>query len=497
LTTLSDIADTFSIAVVSAMMLGTFFLNSDDYAAVFKEGIVLLPAVLGGAGLLITALAGFFVRTRENSQVRKAINAGELVVFVSSVAASYFIIDFLLPKQWIIVSETTTSTIQTTYTSIGVFWAVLTGIVAGAFVSILSDLSSGIGSKSVSKITSNSVNGAASNVLSGLEAGLRSSILPIMGAAFALFFSYRVAGFYGIAMASVGFLFTAAYRIAVDAFGAIAENAGDIARSTGQDHETTEHIERLEYAGNNSFAIVKTFASYSGWLTSIAVIVIMSQIAKLETIDILNPLNLAVLVFGAVVPVIISSGIMDAVIRTSAQIIAAVKGQYNSIPELKAATDVARKYNGDVTLATEDETLIIKAAEEKVDYSACTQTATEFSMKETVYPILVAVVFPIAVGVIGGTEILSIFLCGALVSGIILSTPHILSGFQWSNVKKVIRTGVSINDSIYGKNSELYKNASVGDSLGDPLKDVVAPSISSTIKIMAVISLILTMVLTA
>ncbi len=487
----SDIFESFAASIVAAMILGTTFLTSDEFVTGFQTGTVLLPLVLGGAGILITALTTFFVRIREGQNPRTAFNKAEWVGFFATVIASYFIVRFVLPQHWIIVTETANQTIQTTYTSMGIFWSVLTGIVAGALICVFTEISTGIGSRTVSSVISKSTAGSSANVLAGLVSGMRSTFFPVLVIIIGIIVSYQVGGFYGISMAAVGMLSSAGIRTAIDTYGAISENAGDIAQLSNLPAETQLNIKELESVGNNTFGVNKGFAIGAGIMAGIAMLAAFFKITGIENINLTAPSVVAALFFGAVLPMLFSSAVIDSVSKTAEKISEEVKRQFASIPELANAAAIVKKYNGLTENANEEEKLVLEAANEKADSEKCIQIGMNASINESIYPILAAILFPIVFAYFGGGEILGSFLLGATVSGIALALFSTNAGLAWSNAKKMVENGLVVDDTIYGKGSELHLATVTGDTIGDPLKDASGSAITVFVKFMIITALVM------
>jgi K(+)-stimulated pyrophosphate-energized sodium pump len=486
-----DIFDSFTASMTAAMILGSTFLASDEFTVGFKLGPVLLPLVLGGASILITSLSTFFINIKEGLNPRKAFNRVELAGVITTAIAAFFIITFILPNQWILVSETETQTIQTTYTSLGVFWAVLTGLVAGVVICSLAEISTGIGSKTVKSLIAKSLNGTAAGITGGLEAGMRTAIFPVLVISVSILVSYQVAGVYGIAMAAVGFLSSAGIRSTIDAYGAIAENSGDIARMSELPAEVGLNTNKLENIGNNAFAVGKGFTIAAGILSATALLSAFFKISNIQSADVTNPIVIAAIIFGAMLPLLFSAAIIDGVSRTTNKITNEVKRQFTTISELITAAAIIKKYNNDLTNATDQEKSDIESASDKSDNETCTKVAGCASMKESIYPILAAIIFPTSAGFIGGADILGAMLIGSVASGFLIAFFSTNSGYAWSNARKTVENNIVIDTVTYGKGSDLYQATVTGDAVGDPLKDASGSAIASFLKFMVVVALVL------
>ena len=440
----ADLFESYVGAIISAMTLGAVVV------AKFGDLSVIFPLVIAACGILASVIATFFVRGKEGSNPHKALKMGSYVSALLVVIAAIILSKVMLG-------------------SYGPAIAIVAGLVVGLVIGIVTEVYTSGDYKFVKKIAQQSETGSATTIISGTAVGMMSTWVPVILICVGIFLAYKFAGLYGIALAAVGMLSTTGITVAVDAYGPIADNAGGIAEMSGLEHSVREITDKLDAVGNTTAAMGKGFAIGSAALTALALFVSFTQATGLtaDQVALTSPTVVIGLLIGGMLPFVFSAMTMDSVSKAAYSMIEEVRRQFREIPG-------------------------IMEGKAKPDYKTCVAISTTAALKEMLVPGIMAVVAPLAVGLILGSTALAGLLAGSLVSGVMMAMFMSNAGGAWDNAKKYIEEGHH-----GGKGSDAHKAAVVGDTVGDPFKDTSGPSINILIKLMTVVSTVFAAIFTA
>ena len=428
----ADLFESYVGSLISALTLGLVF---------YQEAGIVFPLMLSACGIIAAIIGSLLVKSIGNSDPHKALKTGEysataLVVVCSLVLSRIFFGNFMAA------------------------FTIITGLLVGVLIGAVTEIYTSGDYRFVKKIAGQSETGSATTIISGIAVGMQSTAVPILLVCVGVLISNKLMGLYGIALAAVGMLSTTGITVAIDAYGPIADNAGGIAEMAGLDKNVRDITDKLDSVGNTTAAIGKGFAIGSAALTALALFVSYAEAVKLTTIDILNAHVIVGLFIGGMLTFLFSAMTMESVSKAAHQMIEEVRRQFREKPGILKGTD-------------------------RPDYASCVSISTKAALREMFLPGLMAVLAPLATGLILGPSALGGLLTGALVTGVLMAIFMSNSGGAWDNAKKYIEEG-----NHGGKGSDSHKAAVVGDTVGDPFKDTSGPSINILIKLMTIVSLV-------
>ena len=424
------------IATMTLVISATFISDSKD--------AVVLPFFIASIGIVSSIIGTFLVRTKEGASIGSLLWSIRTGIFSAG----------------IIVLVITLLGALTSMFPLEVFWIILTGLIAGVIIGTASEIATSYEYKYTKDLAEQAKTGAATIIIGGLGLGMISTIIPTLVIIISMAIAYMLGDFYGIALAAVGMLSTLGITLATDAYGPVADNAGGIAEQAKLPPEVRERTDALDSLGNTTAATGKGFAIGSAVLTAGALLFSYASIAGIESINLLEVKVLIGLIIGTLMPFVFSALTLQAVGAAAMDMVNEVRRQFKEIKGLMEGKAVA-------------------------DYAKAVEISTNGSLKAMIVPGLIAIIVPIATGLILSKEALGAMLAGSIASGFLLAIMMANSGGAWDNAKKYIESG-----KLGGKGSDAHSAAVVGDTVGDPFKDTSGPALNILIKLMTIISVV-------
>ncbi|WP_166922904.1 sodium-translocating pyrophosphatase [Flavobacterium poyangense] len=480
----ADLFGSYVATVLAAMVLGNYVIKDmggniqDAFGGI---GPILLPMTIAGFGILFSIIGTTLVKISDDNakeaQVQKALNIGNWVSIVLTAIACFFLVKHMLPE--VMTMEFFGEGAQE-ISSMRVFYATLVGLVVGGAISSVTEYYTGLGTKPVLAIVQKSSTGAGTNVIAGLATGMISTFPTVLLFGAAIWISYALAGFYGVALAASAMMATTAMQLAIDAFGPISDNAGGIAEMSELPKEVRTRTDILDSVGNTTAATGKGFAIASAALTSLALFAAYVTFTGIDGINIFKAPVLAMLFVGGMIPVVFSALAMNSVGKAAMDMVYEVRRQFKEISGIMEGTG-------------------------KPEYGKCVEISTKAALREMMLPGILTIGFPIAIVLLGKlvyadnnqliAEMLGGYMAGVTVSGVLWAVFQNNAGGAWDNAKKSFEAGVLINGEMTYKGSDAHKAAVTGDTVGDPFKDTSGPSMNILIKLTCLIGLVIAPIL--
>ncbi len=484
----ADVFESFTAAIIATVFLGTMLLTQGDEKTL---GLLSLPLIIASIGIFTSIAGSYLLRSSEVSTSRQAINIAEGFAAIVLSIGTFFAIKYTIPAEWEVVRTTDKEIITTTYKSLGIFWSAFFGIAASVGISYISNYFTSKESKTVKYLAGESKKGIASTILGSTESGLISTGIPVAVILAVVLASYYYAGFYGVGLASVGFLGNMGLQMAFNAFAPVADNSDSVANKAGLDEVTLKQTKDLKLIGAQSIAQGKVFLTIAASLASLAIFSAFVQLTGIYEVNLVKPLIISSLIVGTLIPFLLSSNALAAVKRVSKKIVNEVNRQFNTIPALNDANEILDKYNGDLTYATEGEKEIVYSARDSADNNQCVEVAVYTTIWETLIPGIIAITIPVLTAYLGGTEMLGAMLLGVISTGTIMALYQSNMGSVLENTKLALEEGTVYNGELIGKESEAYQASVVGDKVGKPIKDTAAVAMTVLMKVMLITALIM------
>ena len=475
----ADLFGSYVATVLASMVLGNYVIkdiataNGGAFTDAFGGlGPILLPLVIAGVGIIASIIGTFCVGIKNNDakekQVQSSLNTGNYVALALTLVACFFLIKYMLPEtiQMKFFGEEKPQLIP----NVNVFYATIVGLAVGLLISAITEHFTALGKKPVLNIVRNSSTGAATNIIAGLATGMKSTFGSVLLFAVAIWGSYSLAGFYGVAIAASAMMATTAMQLAIDAFGPIADNAGGVAEMSELPKEVRQRTDILDSVGNTTAAVGKGFAIASAALTALALFAAYVTFTGISGINIFKANVLAALFIGGMIPVIFSALAMQSVGKAAMDMVNEVRRQFREIPGIMEGKGTPQ-------------------------YGRCVDISTKAALREMMLPGAITIITPIIIGFVMGAEALGAYMAGVAVSGVVWAIFQNNAGGAWDNAKKSFEAGVEINGQMTYKGSDAHKAAVTGDTVGDPFKDTSGPSMNILIKLTCLVGLVIAPIL--
>lgn len=485
----AELFESFSVALIAAMLIGVGFTGSNEIVTHLEMGPILVPLAIGSAGILSSIAGLFILKATDKKNAEKMTGYAEILSSVILVLSSFFIIQALLPGQWDQSSQSNNQIHTVSYFSWGVFWSALFGVLAAVVIGKSSSLFFNQNTKTVQSAVTESIKTIESGFFAGFKNGFMGMgpnvavilLLPIV--------SYYFAGLYGLGIAAVSMLANLGFYYTLGCFAPVASIANTIAIKEGMEPETIQQTFHLKQTGISNQLRIRILNHCSTTLATIALFSAFIAIGKPE-LNISKTVVWSGILLGAFIPFFINSSVFASIGRISKKMISETKRQFTEIPELREAREILDKYKGDLSLATSGEKETVYAAADHVENNKLTEISTFPSVFGALLPGLLVLLMVPMLGYFAGFETLTAFLTGMLASSVLLSLFLITTGSSFESSKTAFENGIEINGENISKETGGYLNSVSAYRFANPFQDSLSPALLIIAKLALLIAVI-------